>query len=73
MFPFSPRSSRQAGSYPKHTVTCIINYRRGFGLRDLIYCTLYTHNSGLQAIQRYRYSTRFAVRRYTRTRILSLH
>jgi hypothetical protein len=35
--------------------------------------TLYIHNSGLQAIQRYRYSTHFSVRRYTRTRVLGLH
>jgi hypothetical protein len=31
-----------------------------------------TNNLGLQAIQRYRWSTHFAVHRYTRTRVLSL-
>jgi hypothetical protein len=45
-----------------------VTYKTGYGLDDWIYWVLYTHNSGLQAIQRY--ST---VRRYTRTRILSLH
>jgi hypothetical protein len=34
---------------------------------------IHSHNSGLQVLQRYRYSTHFTVHRYTRTRILSLH
>jgi hypothetical protein len=33
--------------------------------------TPYTHNSGLQVLQRYRWSTDFTVQRYTRTRVLS--
>jgi hypothetical protein len=32
----------------------------------------YTPNSGLQAVQRYRWRTRITVHRYTRTRVLSL-
>jgi hypothetical protein len=46
-----------------------VAYRTGFGLDEWIYCTLYIHNSGLQIIQRSRYSTHFAVHRSTRTRI----
>jgi hypothetical protein len=34
---------------------------------------IHSHNFGLQAIQRYRWSTHFPVHRYTRTRVLSLH
>jgi hypothetical protein len=48
-----------------------LTYKTGFGLDDWIYYTLYIHNSGLQAIQRYRYSTHIAVHSYARTRILS--
>jgi hypothetical protein len=33
---------------------------------------MHSHNSGLQAIQRYRYSTNFPLHRCTRTRVLSL-
>jgi hypothetical protein len=56
------------------SVLCILSrvgvtYKTGSGLDDWIYCTLYIHNSELQAIQHYRYSTRFTVHRYTRTRI----
>jgi hypothetical protein len=40
------------------------NYKTRFGLDDWIYCTLYIQNSGLPAIQRYRYSTHFIFRRY---------
>jgi hypothetical protein len=36
-----------------------VTYKTGFGLDDCIYCTLYIHNSGLQAVQRYRYSRHF--------------
>jgi hypothetical protein len=36
-----------------------VSYKTGFGLVDWIYCTLYIHNSRLQAIQHYRYSTHF--------------
>jgi hypothetical protein len=36
-----------------------VTYKKGFGLDDWIYCNLYIHNSGLQAIQRYRWSTHF--------------
>jgi hypothetical protein len=37
-----------------------VTYRRGFVLDDWIYWQLvHSHNSGLQAIQRYRYSTHF--------------
>jgi hypothetical protein len=50
-----------------------VTYKTGFGRDDWIYYTLYIHNSGLQAIQRYRYSTHFAIHRCTRTRILSHH
>jgi hypothetical protein len=48
-------------------------YKTGFGLDDWIYCTLYIHNSGLKAIQRYRYSTHFPAHLFTRIRVLSLH
>jgi hypothetical protein len=34
-----------------------VTYKKGFGLDDWIYCTLYSHISGLQAIQRYRWCT----------------
>jgi hypothetical protein len=34
---------------------------------------IHSHISGLQAIQRYRYSAHFPVHRFTRTKILSLH
>jgi hypothetical protein len=34
---------------------------------------IYSHNSGLQAIQRYRRCTHFTIHRYTHTRNLSLH
>jgi hypothetical protein len=44
-----------------------VTYRRGFGLDDWIYRTLYVRNSGLQALQLYRYSTDFTVHRCTRT------
>jgi hypothetical protein len=50
-----------------------VTYKTGFGLDVWIYCTLYIHNSGLQGIQRYCYSTHFPVHRCTRIRILSLH
>jgi hypothetical protein len=43
-----------------------VTYKTGFGLDDWIYCTLYIHNSGLQA-KRYRYSTHF---QFTVTHIL---
>jgi hypothetical protein len=46
----------------QNIVTCkggVCELQTGFGLDDWIYCTLYIHNSGLQAIQRYRYSTHF--------------
>jgi hypothetical protein len=33
----------------------------------------HTHNSELQAVQRYRYSTHFPLDPFARTRILSLH
>jgi hypothetical protein len=42
---------------PTDIVTCRglgVTYKTGFGLDDWIYCTLYIHNSELQAIQRYR-------------------
>jgi hypothetical protein len=44
-----------------------VTYKTGFGLNDWIYWTLCTRNLELQIIQRYRYSTQFAVYRYTRT------
>jgi hypothetical protein len=50
-----------------------VTYRRGFGLHGCIYCALHIHNSGLQVIQRYRWSPQFTVHRYTRMRFLSLH
>jgi hypothetical protein len=40
---------------------CIGDYRRGFGLGDWIYCTLYIHNTGLQAIQHYHCSAHLTV------------
>jgi N-glycosylase/DNA lyase len=51
----------------------LVTYKTGSGLDDWIYCTLYFHNSELQAIQRYRYSTHFPNHRCTRTRVLRLH
>jgi hypothetical protein len=50
-----------------------VTYKIDFGLAEKIYCTLHIQNSGLQIIQRYRYSTHFAVHRYTRITILSFH
>jgi hypothetical protein len=50
-----------------------VTYKTGSGLDDLICCTLYIHNSGLQAIQRSRWSTHFTVHRYTCTRVLCFH
>jgi hypothetical protein len=35
-------------------------YKTGFGLDDWVYCTLYTHNSGLQ-VQRYRRFTHITI------------
>jgi hypothetical protein len=57
---------------PQRMVLCVI-YKTGIGLDDCVYCDLYIIHSGLQAIQRYRYSTHFPVRRYRRTMILRLH
>jgi hypothetical protein len=75
-----------AGSIPlqnmnlrrRFTVLCILSrvgvtYRTGSGLDDWIYCSLYIHNSGPQAIQRYRCSTSFTAYRYAHTRILTLY
>jgi hypothetical protein len=45
-----------------HIVACrnlLVICKTGFGLNDWIYCTLYIHNSGLETIQRYHYSTHF--------------
>jgi hypothetical protein len=50
-----------------------VTYKTSSGLDDWIYCTLYTHNSGVQVIQRYRWSTHFTVHLWTRTTVLSLH
>jgi hypothetical protein len=36
-----------------YNVTSMGDYRRGSGVDDWIYCTLYIHSSGLQAIERY--------------------
>jgi hypothetical protein len=49
---------------------CLID---GFGVGSLDLLTSYSHNSGLQAIQRYRWSTHFTIHCYTCTRVLSLH
>jgi hypothetical protein len=51
---------------------CCVTYKTGLGL-DLL--TPYTHNSGLQAIESYRYSTHFVrvVPRCTRTSVFSLY
>jgi hypothetical protein len=57
-------------------VSCVKGVRDlqdGFWIGWLDLLTPYSHNSGLQAIQRFRCSTHFTVRRCTRTRILSLH
>jgi hypothetical protein len=43
-----------------------MTYKMGFGLDDWIYCTLYIHTTqDCRQLQRYRYSTHFAVHRYT--------
>jgi hypothetical protein len=57
---FYPLMGRQVGLY----MTC----KMGFGLGELDLLTPYSHNSGLQAIQRYRWSTHFTVHRHRRTR-----
>jgi hypothetical protein len=54
-------------------VTYMGDCRRDFGLDDWGYCALCIHNSELQAVQRYRGSTHFPVRRCTGSRVLSLH
>jgi hypothetical protein len=51
----------------------VVTYKTGFRLDDWIYFTLSTQYSGLQAIQRYRNSTNFAVHRNTHTKIQGLH
>jgi hypothetical protein len=56
----------------RNILSCFgVTYKTDFGFDDWIFCTLYI--SGLQAIQRYCYSTQFPVHCCTRTRILSLH
>jgi hypothetical protein len=50
-----------------------VNDKKGLRFDDWIYCTLYSHKSGLPAIQHYRWSTRFTVHSSTRTRVLSLY
>jgi hypothetical protein len=55
-----------------HVYGCM-TYKTGSGLDDWICWHLNTHSSRLQTIQRYRYSTHFAVYHCTHTRILSLH
>jgi hypothetical protein len=57
------------GSTLINTVAC----RGGLQHGVLDWMIGYSHTSGLQAIQRYRYSTHIPVHRYTRTRILRLH
>jgi hypothetical protein len=51
-----------------------VTYKMDFWIwwLDLLHF-IHSHSSGLQAIQRYRWSTHFPVHRYTRTRVLSLH
>jgi hypothetical protein len=57
-----------------HDLGCLcVTYKTEFEFDDWIYRTLYFHNSGLQVIQRYFWSTHTTVHRYTRTRVLSLH
>jgi hypothetical protein len=54
-------------------VVCM-TYKMGSGLDDWIFWHLiHTHNSGLQVIQCYCYSTHFIIHRCTHTRVLSLH
>jgi hypothetical protein len=50
-----------------------VTYKTRFGLDDWMYCILHIHNSELQAIQRYCWSTHITVHRYMHTKILSLH
>jgi hypothetical protein len=54
---------------------CAWLIKQVLGLDDWIYCTLYIHSSGLQAIrvQPYHWHTRFTVHRHAHTRVLSLH
>jgi hypothetical protein len=47
-----------------------VTYKTGFGL-DILHL-IHSHNTELQALQRYRYSTHFAVNRCTRTRVLTV-
>jgi hypothetical protein len=50
-----------------------VTYKMRFGFDDWIYCTLFTHNFGLQTIKCYRYSSHFTVHCCTCSRVLSLH
>jgi hypothetical protein len=44
----------------KNNITCIRDYRQGFGLDDWIYCALYIRTvRGYRQLQRYRSSTHF--------------
>jgi hypothetical protein len=54
-------------------VTSISDYRRGFGLDDLIYWHLIDTFPYYRQLQRYRWSTHFTVHRYTCTRVFSHH
>jgi hypothetical protein len=57
-----------------HTLSrVVVTYAWGFRSDDRIYCTLFIHNSRLQAIQHYRYSTHFPVHRCTRISVLGLY
>jgi hypothetical protein len=65
--------SGDPGYYMVTSRGCCVTYKTGFVLDDWIYFTLYIHHSGLQAMQRYRYSIHLPVHSFPSTRILSLH
>jgi hypothetical protein len=77
LFSFRSTRNKVSSSEVSRSATMLsrvgVTYKTGFGLDYWIYCTLYIHNSGRQAIQRYRYSTHFPLHHYAYTRVLNLH
>jgi hypothetical protein len=50
---------------------CCVTCKTGFGFDDWIYCTSYTHNSGLQDLHTLKFTVTHT-HTHTQTRILSL-